>query len=70
MCENLRYMDFGSGGTNWYFEYQLVLAQKYRRGVGSGRVGGHVRVNSNVRYGVAHHISGGLHRGFMIMPPN
>ena len=31
-------MDFGSGGTNWYFEYQLVLAQKYRRGVGSGRV--------------------------------
>ncbi len=31
-------MDFGSGGTNWYFEYQLVLAQKYRRRVGSGRV--------------------------------
>ena len=31
-------MDFGWGGTNWYFEYQLVLAQKYRRRVGSGRV--------------------------------
>jgi hypothetical protein len=31
-------LDFGSGGTNWYFEYQLVLAQKYCRRVGSGRV--------------------------------
>ena len=31
-------VDFGSGGTNWYFEYQLVLAQKYHRRVGSGRV--------------------------------
>ena len=31
-------MDFGWGGTNWYFEYQLVLAQKYHRRVGSGRV--------------------------------
>ncbi len=31
-------LDFGWGGTNWYFEYQLVLVQKYCRRVGSGRV--------------------------------
>ena len=47
----------GTLSTNWYSRRSIID--------GSEVVGGHVRVESHVQYGVAHHISGGLHRGSM-----